>query len=646
MIDLALACLALAAAVASIVLAGELASAALGLDAGAPLLAQPGARARQDARVDRLLASFALGAIVWMALLFALAALGVLRAGLIHALGLLLAALALAPRLRRRAGPAADTPAAGASARRSRWSAAALLGAGAALLVVALALLARALIPDVSWDADVYHLALPRLYLDHGGFYRVPFSVYSNWPLGLELLYAGAMALRDFVVAKLLHLVFGLLAALAAWRIAGGGERGALAALLFLAHPVVLGEMPVAYVDLGSALFLTLGFGALHRALDAGPEHETRLLLLAGLCAGALCAIKLTGFLAAGCLMLLFALEARARDGWNAARRRHGLALLGLPATALLLPWLLKSSLLTGNPVYPFLHRWLGGPEWSPELGAQLAAWQRSIGMGREPVDYLLLPIRVILEGGEGYERFDGALHPMWIVLLPLALLCVRRDRTIRRALILCGLFFGLWAASSQQMRFLVAILPLLAVAGARAVAIGIERLAGARPVLETSLRAACVAAAAAALLFAARPWLGAAIDNAPTLIHRYPQMREALVSPVDRFVAERLPADATILLLNRNRGFFLERDYLADSFFEASQIAAAFAGDDADAARARLRALGVTHVLIEQLERGLPYPEGLLAALRDPRGIRPVHRSADGRTLVLELAPPPTSPP
>ncbi|HVS14550.1 MAG TPA: hypothetical protein VMV46_11545 [Thermoanaerobaculia bacterium] len=639
MIDPALACLALAAAVASIALTGGAVAGALGFERKSAVLAARAESGRLGARVDRLLVSCALGTSAWMALLLALAALGLLDRGLIVALGLLLPALALGARVRGGRSPTASAPP--PTAPRSRWTVLALVAGGASAAVVVLALVARALIPDVSWDADVYHLALPRLYLDHGGFYRVPFSVYSNWPLGLELLYAGALALRDFVVAKLLHLVFGLLAALAAWRLAGGGERGVLAALLFLAHPVVLGEMPVAYVDLGSAFFLALGFGALHRALEDGPQGPRRTLLLAGLCAGALCAIKLTGFLGAGCLGLLFLLEARAGAGWTRAARRHGLALLALPCAAFLLPWLLKSWILTGNPVYPFLHRWLGGPEWSSELGARLAAWQRSLGMGREPLDYLLLPVRVILSGGEGYHRFDGALHPVWIVLLPLALLYARRDRTIRRALMVCGFFFVLWAASSQQMRFLVAILPLLAVAGARAVTLAIRRLAATRPRLDDALRAAALLAAAAALLLSARPWLGAAIDNAPALAHRYPEMREALIPPVDRFVAEQLPAGATILLLNRNRGFFLDRDYLADSFFEASQIAAAFAGDDAAAARERLRELGVTHVLIEQIERGLPYPESLLAALRDPRWSRPVHRSPDGASRVYELAPP-----
>ena len=39
--------------------------------------------------------------------------------------------------------------------------------------------------------------------------------------------------------------------------------------------------------------------------------------------------------------------------------------------------------------------------------------------MGRDAVDYLLLPWRVILEGGRGYDHFDGELGAFWIVVLP-----------------------------------------------------------------------------------------------------------------------------------------------------------------------------------------------------------------------------------
>jgi hypothetical protein len=50
-------------------------------------------------------------------------------------------------------------------------------------------LFVRALDPWPGWDGMTAHLTLPRLYLEAGGFRRLPFSVYSHWPSNVQLIY-------------------------------------------------------------------------------------------------------------------------------------------------------------------------------------------------------------------------------------------------------------------------------------------------------------------------------------------------------------------------------------------------------------------------------------------------------------------------
>ena len=723
MIEPIAACLSLVAMVAGIALGGVAVAGALDRIAGGRgrgSEVSSVASALGGGRWERWLVCFGLGAVGWIVLLFALAAVGLLAPGPIALVAVVLTSLGFLLEIRRRRGPARP---AGEGRRRGAWqepwrlasSIAVGVGVGA-LGATVLALLARALIPDVSWDSDVYHLTVPRIYLEHGGFVRIPFNVYSNWPLGIELLFAAAMALDDFVLAKLLHLGFGVATAIACWRIAGSvaesvdagpvsarpsgvsdagvtdagvttsgvttsgvgpagvgpagvrspaagshvgagasapvtaGSRiagtGMVAACCFLANPVVLAEMTVAYVDLASAFFLLLGLAAIHAALErAAPSaganddplrlpHPARsALLLAGISAGALCAIKVTGFLAAASLAALLALEAwRAR--WPTRRLARGLLLIGIPAALLLLPWLVKSWVLTGNPVYPFLYPLFGGPEWSASLSADLARWQREIGMGREPLDYLLLPLRVALEGGDGYAHFDGRISPLWLILVPLSVAAAWRDRLVRRALILAGLSFVAWAATSQQMRFLVPVLALLAVAAARALA-ELIRVLGRWPKLARWMTPAPSLLAVGLLLWFAWPWGRVALDNLPALTRHYHELRGALVDPAHRFVNEALPPDARLLMLDHNRRFFVERDVLADSFLEASQIGERFRDDDPAAAARRLETLGITHVLVERKEPGARYPEGLLAVIA---AATPIYRSPDGRITIHEL--------
>jgi hypothetical protein len=104
-----------------------------------------------------------------------------------------------------------------AAAARWRWGAAprgAASGSGTfalAAALVSLPLFLLALSPHAPWDAAAYHLALPKHFIAAGGFRPVPMNVYSNWPLGTELLFAVAMLVQDHVLAKLLHFGFGLL---------------------------------------------------------------------------------------------------------------------------------------------------------------------------------------------------------------------------------------------------------------------------------------------------------------------------------------------------------------------------------------------------------------------------------------------------
>ncbi|HVR29375.1 MAG TPA: hypothetical protein VMS86_07540 [Thermoanaerobaculia bacterium] len=595
------------------------------------------------------------GVAVWVALLFSLAAVQLLRPSAIYAAIALAAAAGVWSVLRRNGALLSD----GAGARapvadalpgpRLRQDPAAILLA-VVVAAVLVALWAQALRPIVAWDADVYHLTVPRLYLEHGGFRRIAFNVYSNWPLAVQLLYALAMAVKDYILATALHFGFGvLLATLAGALVARAATPlwGVIAAGLLLLHPVLLFEIRIAYVDVACAFFLFAGFLALLRALD-DPENELRFLLAAGIACGVLAAAKLNGVFGAVAIAAVYA-GSRLSGGAPAAALARPLLAFAAPVVVLGLPWLAKSLWLTGNPVYPLLHDVFGGPEWSEPLARAHRAWQRSIGMGRSPLDYLLLPFRALFSGGEGYARFDGRLHPLAGILLPCALLAARREPLVRRALGVAGLYFALWAATSQQMRLLIPVLPLLAVATAVA-----GHSLTSRWLPRPALAARGLAALLAVLLLqASAVYVGQAPRLYAALWTRGDELRahatdEVAVGPdgvevqpgVFGVIDELLPADAKLLFVNLNRGFFSRREYVADSFFEASQVAAMLQElGDREGIRRGLAERGITHVLVERQEGGPRYPQGFVELLEDP-ATRVVYRSRDGRFTLFALAP------
>src|SRR5262249_324113 len=141
-------------------------------------------------------------------------------------------------------------------------------------------------------------------------------------------------------------------------------------------------------------------------------------------CCGIVAGTKILGAVAAPCIGLLVVVSRSMPFDGHEFRRslRDVLLWVALPAFALVLPWYIRSFVYTGNPLYPLLYRVFGGPDWSLVLDRQFMSWQQSIGMGRTAIDYLLLPLRVVLDGGSGYTHFDGRLNPFWIVLIPLSL--------------------------------------------------------------------------------------------------------------------------------------------------------------------------------------------------------------------------------
>ena len=127
-----------------------------------------------------------------------------------------------------------------------------------ALLLVSIVILSG--VPPVSRDALTHHLAVPKLYLKHGGMYEIPSLTFSYYPMNLDLLYIVPLYFGNDIVPKFIHFTFALLTA---WLVFSYLQKRlnrvyALAgALFFLSLPVILKLSTTVYVDLGLIFFST-----------------------------------------------------------------------------------------------------------------------------------------------------------------------------------------------------------------------------------------------------------------------------------------------------------------------------------------------------------------------------------------------------
>lgn len=428
---------------------------------------------------------------------------------------------------------------------RPRLSEAAAIVLVVVLLVITLA---GASAPVTDWDGVSYHLPVLQMYLNHGGFYWIPFIHHSNFPFGAEMLFAPAVALEVFPAAKVVHWAFFAMAVFGVGslgsRIAGRGA-GPWAALAFALVPVALWEATAAYVDLATAAYVVLSALCLVSFLDEDQQEQGRVwLVLAAVMAGFAAGTKTFAlvWVALGFLWLLAA--TRSKNVQVSAK----FLIVSLVICA---PWYIKSLIMTGNPVFPFLYSILGGRGWD-EAGAEMYRLSfTKFGMGRGIGDYLMLPWNLMANGGRFIDGgiIFGSAGPAFAALLPAALIRAR-ERAVQLALA-AGVFITIWFALTQQTRYLLPVLALWA-AVMSVPAVGSSLLASAS-------RGALLLAGAASVYLAA-----VGVSPVFSLMRGDVTVDNYILQAVNSYwVGRYLPPDEKILLYGETRGLYLPQKYL-----------------------------------------------------------------------------------
>ena len=363
--------------------------------------------------------------------------------------------------------------------RFSKWPRWQLLLAGLLALYIAVGLLATSA-PVSSPDALLYHAADPALFEKSHRIFEIPWNSSSYEPFTVEMLVLDGGLLWDTVqgaFAPFLLALVALAAVVGATLRLAGRAAALLAGAIFFAQPFIAWETTSVFVEPGVAAAIAL---ATWNLVHFGRYSDRSALVLAGVFAGGAAGMKYLGLLA-----LLALAIAGLSLFWRRLTRWHVVA-FALPAIAIAAPWYLKNAILTGNPFYPHL---FGGLNSSATT--ELEATVESFGRGDGPLDLLLLPVRLLTDG----EAFDGGefISPLFLAFAPLVLLLPRGNRPPTAVWTGVLAYVLMWFATSQQARFLLPLMPVVAVLAA----LGVLALASRGP------RSRLVAAAATTLVLA-----------------------------------------------------------------------------------------------------------------------------------------------
>lgn len=491
-----------------------------------------------------------------------------------------------------------------------------------AMVIALFPVFISALAPPNNWDEIVYHLTNPKKYLSAGGFVYLPFMLYENMPHYLNLLYGWLMSYGTESAPRLFHFALGIATAVVMWLICVryfGKMPAYLSVAIFLTTPLITSEMSVAMVDVGLAFFFLLGLMALFLWNDSAAT-ESKWLWVAGIFAGIQAGCKYQGVygLIALFVCLIF-MQVRALS--PKALVKATLYFL-TPASLLLLPWLVKNIIMVHNPVYPNLYSIFGGRDWSAEHSQQMLIWLGSMGMGKSVADFFLLFWRLPIRGWYYYSRFAGIITPFYFLPLPLLLffqwktengnLQVKSKKTseshiLGYLLITAITYLISWFTGSQQLRFLIPALALFAILSGVVLGNLLQRIVVAMPAFAIILTIVVLGGIVATGIFAEPKdflLLGQRLNVALGRYDRDTFLAEAISGyKMIKYINQNLPPEACLLMLFDNRGYYLQREYIAEGTFEVSRIAAVIgkASSPEDILKF-CQQFGITHILLHQV--------------------------------------------
>ncbi|MDM8551662.1 glycosyltransferase family 39 protein [Desulfobacterales bacterium HSG2] len=333
-------------------------------------------------------------------------------------------------------------------------------------------------VPPVSRDALVYHLALPKLYLRHGGMCEIPSLIFSYFPSNLHLLYAIPLCFNNDIIPKFIHFTFALLTA---WLIFVylrkrlGTLYALFGALFFLSIPLIVKLSITAYVDLGLVFFSTASLFYLVRWIEN--KFRLKYLIISGIWCGLALGTKYNGLMVLFLLTLFVPFVHSRSTGPETQNQYRAIgygALFMLTALLIFSPWMIRNYAWTQNPIYPLYDNWFNPENPAPAYSIlTIMNFELRSVIQEEPWwEIALLPVRIFFQGQDGNPRyFDGKLNPFLFFLPFFAFWQYHKDSPVliteKKIFIIFSilvLLFVLFTTNMCQLRYTAIMIPPLVI--------------------------------------------------------------------------------------------------------------------------------------------------------------------------------------
>lgn len=289
-------------------------------------------------------------------------------------------------------------------------------------------------LPPSFYDTLVYHLGIPNLYLQHGGFIQTPQFLFANTSIYYEISLIPAVFAGD-LTPRLFHLVLGIILMLAAADFAKeffGLKKRHIFIVLAMSMPMSVFLLSTVKNDLASALFILLGIKFLLK------DNYSKAGLFWGFAIG----IKYFNGLPLLVFLIILLITRKTFPVKPLIR-------FTVVFTVVLMPLLIKNYMYAGNPFFPFLSSVFPSEYWD---SSRFHLMQSDVGrMVHSFKDLLVLPYTVSFK----HSGFGGMVGGQFLAFLPFLLLFKERLKHKIYLLVFALVTLYIGAVFTGSVRFL-----------------------------------------------------------------------------------------------------------------------------------------------------------------------------------------------
>ncbi|MCH8004327.1 MAG: glycosyltransferase family 39 protein [Nanoarchaeota archaeon] len=458
--------------------------------------------------------------------------------------------------------------------------------------------------PPWNHDSLAYHLAVPKIYIENHKIIYIPHIFFSNLPSLIDMISMVGLLLSSSILSHLFAYALSVTLVLAIFSFCKNffnTRIAILASLIFYSFPMVIEFVSTAYIDIQLALFVFLSIYGLFMHFHS---KKNSWLYLSAIFIGFAISSKTLGVLAfVGIIILLvYNLFLRlAKNKINFQDVFFKILVFCLIAFIITMPWLVKSYVFTGNPVWPFFNDFFGGNYWDKEhqefgknelLGRELSIvnyirlpWDLHVQIVQWEDDFNLLRDRNIHEG----ER----LGPFFLTFLPFYFFFRKKNKILNALFFFIFIYITLWFFIANVGRYLLYAAPLIAVISAYVI---IELFKN--RYLSKILKILLIFTFSFNLII----WFGGNTKDLVVALGFESEDsfydRQAPIYKPSKFINSNLPENSKILLFRDVKGFFLERDYVWSNPTTQVYINYSKYKNEKDYYE-DLKKLGITHIMV-----------------------------------------------